>query len=226
MDNQTTSSLVIKGIKDGLLITLGEGEWDILQSNLLHAIEEKTSFFHGAKVVLDIGSRLLRATEMGALRDKLSDHGILLTTVISTSEKTEQTAQVLGLGTRVSIPKADRVVRTLDTSLEGEPAIFVQKNMRSGFRVEYYGHVIVKGDVNPGAEILAGGSVIVWGRLRGSVQAGLEGDESATVCALELCPTLLRIAGVSISLHDRKGRAIPEKANLYEGEIKVSVWEK
>jgi septum site-determining protein MinC len=50
------------------------------------------------------------------------------------------------------------------------------------------------GDVNPGAEIIAGGSVVVWGRLRGLVHAGAMGDDTAVICALDLNPTQLRIA--------------------------------
>ena len=41
-------------------------------------------------------------------------------------------------------------------------------------------------DVNPGAEILAGGDIVVFGRLRGMAHAGVEGDIKATIIALEL----------------------------------------
>ena len=41
-------------------------------------------------------------------------------------------------------------MRPMDTHLEGENAIFVQRTLRSGFKVETRGHVVVLGDVNPG----------------------------------------------------------------------------
>ena len=50
------------------------------------------------------------------------------------------------------------------------------------------------GDVNPGAEIIAEGNVIIWGRLRGMVHAGVKGNRSAVICALDLSPMQLRIA--------------------------------
>ena len=54
--------------------------------------------------------------------------------------------------------------------------------------------MLVLGDVNPGAEVVAGGSVVVWGRLRGVVEAGqAEGSGPAVVCALDLAPTQLRL---------------------------------
>ena len=102
----------------------------------------------------------------------------------------------MGLATRISTPAPERTIRPLDTNLAGENAIFVQRTLRSGFKVSHHGHVIVLGDVNPGAEVIAGGSVIVWGRLRGVVHAGADGDENAVVCALEMMPTQLRIAGL------------------------------
>ena len=76
----------------------------------------------------------------------------------------------------------------------------IRRTLRSGRTVRSQGHVVVFGDVNPGAEIIAAGDVIVWGRLRGNVHAGANGDESAFVCALDMTPTQLRIAGyISIS---------------------------
>ena len=48
--------------------------------------------------------------------------------------------------------------------------------------------------MNPGAEVVAEGNVIVWGRVRGMIHAGAQGDISAFICALDLSPTQLRIA--------------------------------
>ena len=81
------------------------------------------------------------------------------------------------------------------------------------------------GDVNPGAEIIAGGSVIVWGRLRGMVHAGAGGDEKAIVCALDLAPTQLRIAGyISVSPQDKRRKPLPEIASVRQGRIVAEAW--
>jgi septum site-determining protein MinC len=71
----------------------------------------------------------------------------------------------------------------------------IKRTLRNGRTIHSDGHVIVLGDVNAGAMIIAAGDVIVWGKLRGTVHAGARGDESAVVCALYLAPTQLRIAG-------------------------------
>ncbi len=214
----------IKGIKDGLLVTLGEGEWSTLEVALLAHVEEKAAFFQGARVALDVGNHILRAAELGALRDRLSSKGISLWAVISNSPVTEQTAQVLGLATRISTPRPERTIRPLDTNLEGEGAILVQRTLRSGFKVSHHGHIVVLGDINPGAEVIAGGSVVVWGRLRGVVHAGADGDEKACVCALEMTPTQLRIAGLVTVPPERRGKPEPETARIQNGRVMVEPW--
>jgi len=89
------------------------------------------------------------------------------------------------------------------------------------------GHVIIIGDVNPGAEIRAGGSVIVWGRLRGTVQAGSsELGEKAVVCALKLAPTQLRIGPyIAQGPGDEDEAEIwPETASVQDGRIVAEPW--
>jgi septum site-determining protein MinC len=220
----------IKGIKDGLLVTLGEGEWTELEAAFLAHVDEKAAFFKGARVAIDVGNHILRAAELGGLRDRLSSKGIALWAVVSNSPVTEQTAQVLGLATRISTPRPERTIRPIDTNLAGESAIFVQRTVRSGFKISHHGHIVILGDVNPGAEVIAGGNVVVWGRLRGAVHAGAEGDESAVVCALELAPTHLRIAEMTLAAPPSKrpafsrGKTEPEMARIQNGAISTEPW--
>ncbi len=215
----------VKGVGDGLVVLLGEGEWQEVQRALFAHIEERQSFFSGAKVALDVGNRILYAGDMGTLRDRLADRGVSLWAVIGNSPTTESTAQMLGLATRLSTPKSERAAsRNLDSFLEGESAILLQRTLRSGFKVSFSGHVVVVGDVNPGAEIVASGSVVVWGCLRGVVHAGAEGNEQAVVCALDLTPTQLRIAGNISVAPKRKGKIQPEMVRVHEGQVVAEPW--
>ncbi|MBC7346245.1 MAG: septum site-determining protein MinC [Clostridia bacterium] len=75
-----------------------------------------------------------------------------------------------------------------------ERTLLVQHTLRSGQAISYPGHVVVMGDVNPGAEVKAGGNIMVLGCLRGTAHAGAWGDEKAVVVAFRLRPTQLRIA--------------------------------
>ena len=214
----------IKGIREGLLVSVGDGDWVNLQSNLMEKIVEKEKFFQGARLALEIGPRTLHAAELGTLRDRLADKNIALWAVLSSSPITEMTAQDLGLATRISVPKPERVIKATDSSISGDEALFVKKTIRSGFKVVSNGHIIIFGDVNPGAEIIAGGSVVIWGRCQGVVQAGSDGNEEATVCALDLNPTQLRIANVIAITPKRKGKPQPEVAKIISGQVVAEAW--
>ncbi len=81
------------------------------------------------------------------------------------------------------------------------------------------------GDVNPGAQLIATGDVIVWGKMLGLVHAGAQGNEDAVVCALDLSPTQLRIAGVIAVAPRRRGKPQPEMAILKNGQVIAEVWD-
>ncbi|MCD4673318.1 MAG: septum site-determining protein MinC [Anaerolineaceae bacterium] len=218
-------TIKIKGIRDGLLISLGEGEWPVVQEELLQQIMERSAFFQGARVALDVGNHILHAADMGILRDKLSDSGVSLWALLSNSPTTERTSQMLGLATRISTPKPERVIRARSTSLSGDNAMLVKRTLRSGFKVSSAGHVVVIGDVNPGAEVSAGGNVVVWGRLRGSVHAGVDGDKTAVICALEMSPKQLRIDEVIGALPLKpEEHVLPEIALIQGGQIVFQEW--
>lgn len=219
----TPSSIQIKGIRDGLLITLEGTEWTELAEDFIKNVDERVSFFQGAHVALDVGSNELRVAELSKFRDQLSDRGIALWAVLSESPITETTAQNLGLATRITKPRPVQSREELD--LPEDAAKWVEGPLRSGNRVAFDGNIVVFGDVNPGAELVAGGSVIVWGRLRGVVHAGAQGDEDAIVCALELAPTQLRIAGQIAVSPKRTGKSTPEVARIKDGILLAEPWQ-
>lgn len=221
-----TGMVQVKGIREGLLITLGEGEWSELRQALFKHLAEQAQFLRGARLALDVGEQALKAVELSQLRNEISDHEMTLWAVLSQSPVTEQTAKTLGLETELAKPRPRPETPPLETRLQqGDDALLLRRTLRSGFRLQHAGHVVLIGDLNPGAEIVAGGSVVVWGRLRGMVHAGAEGDENAVVCALDLSPTQLRIAGVIAVTPKRRGKAQPETARLANGQVLAELWD-
>jgi septum site-determining protein MinC len=219
------SQILIKGIREGLLISLGEGGFQDCQAQLLEHIDGQSAFFRGARLALDTGGMHINASDLGSLRDRLSERGVSLWAVLSREPLTETTARMLGLETRLSDIKPEkRAVTVKLATAESGNAILVHKTLRSGIHLEHDGHVAVIGDVNPGAEISATGSVVVWGRLLGSVHAGSRGDEKAVICALEMSPTFVHIAGLITQLRPRKGKPRPELAKIVDDNIVVEVW--
>ena len=215
----------IKGIREGLLVTVNDGPWPEVSKALLEHLDEQGEFLRGARLALDVGNHVLRAADVGQLRNHIAERNLTLWAIISNSPVTIQTAQSFGLATTIAKPRPERVVSNVDTTLnDGEQAILVHRTLRSGYSLQHAGHVVVVGDVNPGAEIIAGGNVVVWGRLRGTVHAGAQGNTDAVVCALDLSPTQLRIAGhIAISPH-RRGKAQPETARLLNDQVVAEPW--
>jgi septum site-determining protein MinC len=214
----------VKGIKNGILVDAGEGDWEEREQALLNHIDQNLDFFTGARLVVDVGSRDLNSPTLADLRNELSDREIKLWAVLSTSSATERASQDLGLIIKIdqSTPVPDE--GSIKSILDGEEAIFLRRTLRSGHKVIHPGHIILIGDVNPGAELVAGGNIIVWGRLRGVVHAGAMGDTEAVVCSLDLSPTQLRIADkISVS-PPRKGKTRPEVARLENGQVTARDW--
>ncbi|MBI5840778.1 MAG: septum site-determining protein MinC [Chloroflexi bacterium] len=222
---ETTTLVQIKGLRDGLLATLSDAAWEEQRIALLSQIDERPAFFQGARLAMDVGAQILKVNDLVELRDQLSERNVALWAVVSESPTTEKTAQLLGLATRISKPRPEEGRQFSVTDLGEETALFLNKTLRSGTRIEFPGHVVVLGDVNPGAEIVAEGNVIVWGRVRGMIHAGSKGDRGAVICALDLSATQLRIADeVSAMLKPQKDPK-PEVASINnEGRLQAEVW--
>ncbi len=220
--------ITIKGIREGLLVTVSDGEgWPEASQALLARIDQKTDFFRGARLALAVGARALSAAEVGRLRDGLADRQVSLWAVLSESPLTQKTAQALGLNVALpaSAPQAAQPEVEVDSEEAGEAAVLVHRTLRSGRSIRHRGHVAVIGDVNPGAEIVAGGDIVVWGRLRGIAHAGADGNSQAVVCALDLSPTQLRIASHIAISPARKGEPKPEMARVKDGQIVAERWQ-
>ncbi|SFL44127.1 septum site-determining protein MinC [Halanaerobium salsuginis] len=102
-------------------------------------------------------------------------------------------------------------------------AVIINRTLRSGQIVKHQANIVIVGDVNPGAEVVAGGDVIVFGKLRGVVHAGAGGSKTAQVAALDLNPTQLRIASLIARSPDDEmsSDSQAERAFIKENSIMV-----
>jgi septum site-determining protein MinC len=218
-------TISIKGIRDGLLITVGSGDWEALADELDRQITNEAEFFRGARIALQVGERDLRHQAIRELREKLAERQVQLWAILGTSPATTRAARRLQLETELPANAIEVELPPLESDVFGSDGVLVRQTLRSGQQVRHTGHVVVIGDVNPGAEIIAGGDVVVWGRLRGTVHAGARGDESAVICALDLLPTQLRIAdAIAISPDESRRPPRPEMASVRQGQIVAEEW--
>ncbi len=252
MHNSTLVSL--KGTKEGLLITLGEGAWPDLLRELASQLNRPGAdrFFRGARVRLDMGQNQLGEPEMEQLARLLADHDMKLqplfeTPVLPGIER--PVAPVSPSEPEPEVRAAERIKPNLPDFLvadaemlpespapvlEPQPrplesaseALMIRRTIRSGQVIHHSGHVVIFGDVNPGSQIIAGGDVLVWGKLRGLVHAGASGDDHAIVGALQLAPPQLRIGNhIAQAPEERKKKTRgAEVASVRDGQIVVESW--
>lgn len=236
MSQEATRDISIKGIRDGLLITVSSlPAYENLLQELTVEVEAKKTFLRGSRVVLEVGGRLLNRDQVTALQELFAQNGMALWAVLSKREATREATRDLGLATRLpgsvmdlqgngrpepAIPLGQRQEQTVPAN-----ALLIKETLRSGRAIYYEGHIIIMGDVNPGAEVVADGDVIVWGKLRGLVHAGATGDLQARVCALDLSPTQLRIANqIAITPKSKRHTPVPEMAVIRDNQIIAEAW--
>jgi septum site-determining protein MinC len=93
--------------------------------------------------------------------------------------------------------------------------------VRSGQRVAAERHLVILGDVNPGAEVLAGGDVVVLGSLKGTAIAGQPDNEENIVFALDFRPTQIQIGRFVAAGLPSSPERIAEFAHVEDGTIVV-----
>ena len=129
-------------------------------------------------------------------------------------ELVDEPAESFEEPTQTSVPR--HLAATPEAMLaEDGPRLFVGP-VRSGVILEHVGHLVVFGDVNPGAEVRATGSIVVLGRLRGTAHAGI-GQELGFILALRLEPQQLRI-GKRVARADSNAPAAEAEIAYVTGE--------
>ncbi len=111
---------------------------------------------------------------------------------------------------------------------EGERMLVIHRTLRGGEEIRTPGSVLLCGNVNPGAQIIAGGSIDIRGTCAGMVHAGADGDKTAFIIADRLMPIQIRIANRIASLPDgpAKKPSAPEKAYMKNGRITIEPMER
>lgn len=150
-------------------------------------------------VMLEIKEKLIQVKDL--LGNQTERTVWIESTTLSHKEKLELREYILNL-------LGNDTLVNFDVPREDAPvSVFHSGTLRSGQKLSSEGHLIVQGDVNPGAELKAAGNIVVLGTLKGIVHAGATGDRAASVSALVLSPTQIRIADVITRAPDEQ--AIP-----------------
>jgi septum site-determining protein MinC len=162
-------------------------------------IKRSPSFFDGRPVVLDLGTLPIEQPNVAALLHTLHDRGIR---IIGTEgahpswQGLEHWAPLHANSTRparpIDVPDEPRHINPNELT-----SLVIDQPVRSGQSVVFEkGDVSVIGSVASGAEVIAGGSIHVYGTLRGRAIAGLTGNHHARIFCRRMEAELLAIDGV------------------------------
>jgi septum site-determining protein MinC len=194
------ASVAFKGVGHNVHVLLdANAPFPEIDRELREHLERAGEFFAGATVTLVVGSRQLRDEQLQDLRQTLTAHGLTIAEVRGTLPEGARPLPSLPYVPSAPPPTSSRESvsprkpPTRDREVPRNNALLLKGTLRSGQRVYAEHNLVVFGDVNPGAELIAGGDILVMGTLRGVAHAGVPDNSEAIIAALSLKPTQLRI---------------------------------
>jgi septum site-determining protein MinC len=195
-------------------------------------IARSPAFFEGRPVVLDLAALPREQPDVAGLLHKLSKRGVR---IIGTEgahpswQGLEAWAPLHANSTRparpIDVPDEKPNPATAQGAQQEANALLIDQPVRSGQSVVFdKGDVTIVGSVASGAEVIAGGSIHIYGTLRGRAIAGLTGNNRARIFCRKLEAELLAIDGVYQTADDMNAtlRGRPVQAWLAGGAMMLA----
>lgn len=195
------SSVNINLTTDKIIIRLNEKcEHKEIMAALKKKVVELKKLYQDDKTPIYVIGKVLKNTEMEDIQN-------LIQTTIDVKVDFES-PKTLGLaGIKKSFNKE---IKTSETK-------FHKGSLRSGNKIEFEGSVVVLGDVNSGAEVVAGENIVVVGILRGLAHAGAKGNKDAIIAAASIESPQVRISNI-VKERERDDIEIDRASYAYIGD--------
>lgn len=210
--------VIIKSNSHGIrLIMDPDISFEQLKYEILRKFSDSGKFFRNARVAISFEGRTLTEDEEKQILDTISECTSIEVVCILDHDAGFEAV-------------CEQQIHLADELRLGRTGEFYRGILRSGQCVECESSLIVLGDVNPGAKIIARGNIVVLGSLRGNAYAGAAGDESCFIAALDMDPVQLRIGsvygrspdrGAFYALKNRRKTLEPQVATVYEDQIMI-----
>lgn len=190
------SNISINLKKDNITIKLNE---EASQEDIMYALRKKIpdlkKLYKGEHTPIVITGKVLKNKEIDEVQDLIKKY-------IDVKIKFES-PRTLGL---------HGIVKTYNKEIAISETKFHRGAVRSGQKIEFEGSLIIMGDVNDGAEVIAGDNIVILGALRGLAHAGAKGNKNAIIAASSIDAPQLRIANV---IKEREKEEIQEDNKTY-----------
>lgn len=173
-------------------------------------------YFVGKPIVLDLASVDLSTSAIAHLLGSLDDRNIRVLGIEGVEEsRLSATMPPLLTGGRACVITRSEPVQKAEEPKPKPTSLLLDQPVRSGQSIVFTeGDVTVLGSVGSGAEIVAGGSIHIYGTLRGRAMAGVNGNSSARIYCQKIEAELLAIDGyyqtaeeIDASLRNRPAQA-------------------
>ena len=176
--------VVLKSNRYGInLILDADMPFGQLEEAILEKFRESEKFFKNAKIAISFEGRRLSQEEEFSILDMIAKNtSIQVICVVDQDEMREQMYK----------EKIDSYYQDVADNT-GE---FYKGTLRSGQVLKCDTSIVIIGDVNPGAKIIAKGNIVILGSLKGNAYAGAAGDESCFLTALDMDPVQIKIGNV------------------------------
>jgi septum site-determining protein MinC len=173
-----------------------------IEECLEEKIPDLKKLYQDAKTPIFITGKVLKQKEMEMIRYKIQQDIDV--------EVEFDSPKVLGL---------HGIRKAFSEDIESSETKFCKGALRSGKKIEYEGSIVILGDVNAGAEVIAGENIVVLGILRGVAHAGAKGNKKAMIAAASIEAPQLRIANIVKEIEKEEEQTRKTYAYLKENEI-------
>jgi septum site-determining protein MinC len=192
-------------------------------------LSRSPGFFSGKPVVVDVSRLLLTKGKLAKLIADLGARGIRVMGLLGADPAwvDADLPPVLtpGRTTELDTPRETRETREAAAPLPPAPsARVIPSHVRSGQTLFHDGDLTIIGSVSSGAEIVATGSIHIYGALRGRVLAGADGNKAAHIFCRRLAAELVAIDGYYRMAEDFPSDLLekPVHAWLEDGDLKIN----
>ncbi len=176
--NKNCVSINLK--KDKIIIKLNE---DTKQEELVECLKKKLpelkKLYKDEKTPINVTGKVLKNKEIEEIQNIIKEK--IDVEIEFDSPKT------LGL---------HGIKKTFEKEIAISETKFHRGSLRSGQKLESEGSIVIIGDVNSGAEVMASDNIIVLGSLRGLAHAGAKGNKQAIIAAGLIDTVQIRIANI------------------------------
>ncbi|MEG0804946.1 MAG: septum site-determining protein MinC [Lachnospiraceae bacterium] len=213
-----SQSVILKSNKYGINLLLDkEVPLETLIEDIIEKFKESEKFFKNAKIAIAFEGRELSTEEEREIILAITERtNIKIACIMDKNQDLEE--------------RMHQKLETFDLEESTRTGQFYKGTLRSGQVLESETSIVILGDVNPGAKVIAKGNIVILGTLKGNAYAGAAGNETAFVAALEMDPMQIKIAdiigrsadGAVWSVRDRKKAPDPEIAMLIDGCICIN----